>query len=189
MNFEKFFRTSLLESTSEKLLISCTSSSIPTSRTVKNYFTGAYSSIVYMNTRSSHSKAFIYLNLWKLSVKRLICDEVARFNLQVYEKSFTYLPSFILPSFSKNASWLLLPKRLWNCASKISFRKYKQKVVLLVIYLFNYSSSKSTSFMLNAAFDFVLVRFSSSKLEFIAIKRLQKHSYFLAVCVLISSTI
>ena len=42
-------------------------------------------------------------------------------------------------------------------ASIISFRrKYKQKVVLLVIYLFNYDSSKSTSFMLNVAFDFVL---------------------------------
>ena len=64
-------------------------------------------------------------------------------NLQVYEKnSFTYLPSCILPSFSKNASRLLIPKRLGNCASKIPFRKYKQKVVLLVIYLFNYNSSK-----------------------------------------------
>ena len=78
-------------------------------------------------------------------------------NLQVYEKnSFTYPPSCILPLFSKNASRLLLPKRLLKCASKISFWKYKQKVVLLVIYLFNYDSSKSTSFMLNVAFDFVL---------------------------------
>ena len=31
----------------------------------------------------------------------------------------------------------------------VSFRKYKRKVVLLVIYLFNYDSSKSTFFMLN----------------------------------------
>ena len=51
------------------------------------------------------------------------------------------------------------------------------------------SSSKSTSFMLNVAFDFVLVRFSSSKLEFVAIQRLQKHSSFLIVCVLISGII
>ena len=51
-------------------------------------------------------------------------------NLQVYEKnSFTYPPSCILPSFSKNASRLLLPKRLLKCANKISFRKYEQKVV------------------------------------------------------------
>ena len=51
-------------------------------------------------------------------------------NLQVYEKnSFTYPPSCILPLFSKNASRLLLPKRLLKCANKISFRKYEQKVV------------------------------------------------------------
>ena len=59
----------------------------------------------------------------------------------------------LLPSFSKNASWLLLPKRLWKCASKFFFRKYKQKVVLLVIYLFNYNSFKLTSSMLNVTFD------------------------------------
>ena len=53
----------------------------------------------------------------------------------------------------KNVSRLLLPKRLLKCASKISFRKYKQRVVLLVIYLFNNDSCKSTSFMLNVVFD------------------------------------
>ena len=37
--------------------------------------------------------------------------------------------SQILRSFSKNASRLLLPKRLLKCANKISFRKYEQKVV------------------------------------------------------------
>ena len=68
-------------------------------------------------------------------------------NLQVNEKnSFTNPPSCILPSFSKNASRLLLPKRLLKCASKIFFSKYERKVVLLVIYLLNYDSSKSTFF-------------------------------------------
>ena len=75
----------------------------------------------------------------------------------VYEKnSFIYPPSWTLPLFSTNASRLLLPKSLLKCASKISSWKYKQKVVLLVIYKFNYDLSKSTSFMLNMAFDFVL---------------------------------
>ena len=84
-------------------------------------------------------------------------------NLQVNEKnSFTHSPSCILPSFSKNTSRLLLPKSLWKCASTISFRKYKWKVVLLVIYLFNYDSSKSTLFMLNMEFDVLLW----NKLEF-----------------------
>ena len=72
---------------------------------------------------------------------------------QVYGKnSFIYPPSCILPLFSKNALRLLLPKRLLNCASNISFWKYKQRVT----YMFNYDSSKSTSFMLNVTFDFVL---------------------------------
>ena len=48
-------------------------------------------------------------------------------------------PTCILSSFSQNASQILLPKRLSKCASTISFRKYKQKVALLVIYLFNYA--------------------------------------------------
>ena len=34
--------------------------------------------------------------------------------------------------------------------------KYKRKVVFLVIYLFNYDSPKSTSFMLKMEFDAVL---------------------------------
>ena len=41
------------------------------------------------------------------------------------------------------------------CVSTISFRKYKEKVVLLVIYLFNYDSPKSTFFMLDMAFHIV----------------------------------
>ena len=81
---------------------------------------------------------------------------------------------------------LLLPKRLLNCASKISFKKYKQKVLLFVIYLFNYHSSKSTLFMLNVPFDFALSTVFASKLEFVAIQRLQKHSSFLT-CVLMCS--
>ena len=69
-------------------------------------------------------------------------------NRQVYEKNyFTYLLSCILPSFSKKASPLLLPKRLWNCVSKISFRKYKQKVVNFIKQLF-YDISDLTSFVL-----------------------------------------
>ena len=37
-----------------------------------------------------------------------------------------------------------------------SFRKYKWKVVLLLIYLFNHESSKSTFFMLNMTSDVLL---------------------------------
>ena len=71
-------------------------------------------------------------------------------NLQIYEKnSFTLPPSCILPSFSQTASWLLLLKSLWKCESTISSRKYKGKVVPLVIY----DSSEPIFFILNVAFD------------------------------------
>ena len=57
-------------------------------------------------------------------------------NLQLSEKnSLKHPSSCVLPSFSQNASRLLLLERLRKCASTISFRKHKWKVVLLVIYL------------------------------------------------------
>ena len=112
-------------------------------------------------------------------------------NLQVYvKKIFTYPPSCILPSFSKNASRLLLPKRLLKCTSKISFRKCKQKLELLAIFLFNYDSSKSTSFVLNVAFSFV-VRFGYG-FCLVNWKLLQHKNYknilLFSACVLICST-
>ena len=96
------------------------------------------------------------------------------------KNSFTYPVSCILPSFSQNALRLLLPKRLWKCAITFSFRESKQKVVLLVIYLFNYDSSKSTSI-----FHLMLscIRFCSNELEFFAIQRLQEHCSFCSACV------
>ena len=46
-------------------------------------------------------------------------------NLQTNEKtSFTHPPSCIFLSFSKNTTWLLLPKSLWKCVATIPFRKY-----------------------------------------------------------------
>ena len=64
-------------------------------------------------------------------------------NLQLYGKNFfTHPPSRILLSFSQNThDWLLFPKNLWKCTSTISFWKCKWKVVLLIIYPFNYDSS------------------------------------------------
>ena len=131
---------------------------------MKNY--GA-SQAVYRRTRSSHSKAFIYLKSLNIICDELLPNEVAKCRMPVFEKNFfTYLPSCILPSFSKNASQLLPPKRLWKCARKISFRKYKPNLVLLVIYLFNYHSSSCH-----------YERFLSNKLEFIATQRLLKPSF------------
>ena len=71
--------------------------------------------------------------------------------------------------FSENSRLLFL-KSLWKWASTISFRKHQRKVVLLAIYLFNYDSYKSIFFMLNMAFDVLVltswVQFLLYKFEF-----------------------
>ena len=108
-------------------------------------------------------------------------------NLQVNEEnSFTHPSSCILPSFSQNTSWLLLPKRLWKCASTISFRKYKRKVVFFVIYLFNsiHLSQLSSCWVWHLTFSWV--QFLSNKLEFFVSCNIKitRTSFFL-LCVLI----
>ena len=117
----------------------------------------------YEWTRSSYSMGFIYL-----SAKKIICIEAARYQPASLRKNLFQTSSFMyFALFSQNASQMRLLKRLWKCASKIlSFRKYKQKVVLLALYLSNYDSFKPTFFMLNMASDVALVRVLSNKLEF-----------------------
>ena len=88
-------------------------------------------------------------NSRKLSVKKLICSKVMRSQPASLRKKnfFTHIPLSTLLSHPQNASRLHFPKKLWNCANILSFRKYKWKVALLVFYLFNYRSSKLTCFM------------------------------------------
>ena len=64
------------------------------------------------------------------------------------------------------------------------FRKNEQRVVLLVTYLLNYDSSKSTSFMLNMAFGFVLSTVFVKQIGIYCktLQRLQKRSSFLSLC-------
>ena len=95
------------------------------------------------------------------------------------------VPSYVLLSFYKNALRLLLPKRLWKWASIISLRIYNQKVMLLVIYLFNYDSLSQVPSWWIWHLMLFWARFLSNILEFIAIQRLQKHSSILSLCVLI----
>ena len=101
-------------------------------------------------------------------------------NLQVYKKNyFTHPPSCSLLSFSQNVSRLLLPKTLWKCANTLPLRKHKRKVVLLVIYLFNYDSSKPAFFR-----HLILswIQFLSNNqieiLRFLQYKALQEYSFF-----------
>ena len=91
------------------------------------------------------------------------------------KNSFTHPPSCILPSFSQNASRLLLPKRFCKCVSTISFRKYKRKVVLLVIYLLNNNSSKWTFLHVEYRIDVVFLGYGFYQINwsssFLAIQR------------------
>ena len=110
-------------------------------------------------------------------------------NLQVNEKKLFLTSSFMHFTFTfSEYSRLIFPKRLWKWASTISFRKYKRKVVLLVIYLFNYDSSKSTFFMLNMAFDVLFltfwVQFLLYKLEFfVSCNSISTSTSFFLLCV------
>ena len=127
MNFERFFRTLLLYSITGKLLLHVQAAEFhqmqqkTTSQVLFKHF--------FTRSRSSHSKVFMYLRSLKTK-KKLICNEVARCHPVILRKKHFHTSSYFLPSFSQNASRLLLSKRLWKCMSTILFRKYKRKVVL-----------------------------------------------------------
>ena len=101
-------------------------------------------------------------------------------NLQVYKKnSFIHCPSFMYLAFIFPECFTITSSEEALCASTISFRKYNEKVVLLVIYLFNYDSPNSPFFMLNMVFD---VEYSLCQINwnssFLAIQRLQGYRSF-----------
>ena len=113
LNFEKFFATPLLWSTSGKLLISCTSCRILTTRhsqTVKNYFTGAYQAF-YTRTKSGHSKAFIYLKVqscklynskYMIASKQVTNTEIFAFIAVLVFKSLSHNVLFINRKDNRN---------------------------------------------------------------------------------------
>ena len=74
-------------------------------------------------------------------------------SLQVYkENSFTYLFIYFTFIFSECITIASSEEGLKVC----EYNFFQRKVVLLVIYLFNHDSSKSTIFMLNMTFDVLL---------------------------------
>ena len=107
-------------------------------------------------------------------------------NLQVQEKnSFTHPPSCIQPSFFKNTSGLLLLKSFWSVRAQFLSGNTSE---LLLIYLFNYDSSKSTFSMLNMELDVLVSIILLNKLElirFLQCKDYKKHPSFL-LCALCS---
>ena len=80
-------------------------------------------------------------------------------SLQVYEENFFTHPFMYFIFIASECITITSSEeslKVWEC------NFFQRKVVLLVIYLFNHDSSKSTIFMLNMAFDVLLVQFLSN---------------------------
>ena len=75
-------------------------------------------------------------------------------HLQVYTKKLFHISSFMYFAFifSECITITSTKSALKVCESNF----FRREVVLLLIYLFNHDSSKSTIFMLNMAFDVLM---------------------------------
>ena len=96
-------------------------------------------------------------------------------------KTLSHILSFILPSFFSECIMITSPEdslKVYEC------NFFQRKVVLLVIYLFNHDSSKSTIFMLNMVFDVLLivVFVKYSKLEFFVSSNIKLFALFSFIC-------
>ena len=104
-------------------------------------------------------------NSWELCVKKLICNEVERCQSASLRKKLFHTPSFMYFAFIFSECITITSSqeglKVWE------YNFFQRKVILLVIYLFNHDSPKSSIFMLNVAFDILLSAFflKYSKLE------------------------
>ena len=137
VNFAKFLRTSfVLTEHLRETAFSCTSCKISTTRYGKKLFC--------TRTRRSHLKAFIFSKSYQPA-------SFQKKKKLFYTSSFMYF-FFIFSERIKIPS----TAKVLKVFDIIFFKKWKRKVVLLVMYLFNYDSSKSTFFMLNMALNVLL---------------------------------
>ena len=99
-------------------------------------------------------------------MKKLICNEVARCQPASLRRKLFHTSSFMYFTFIFSGCITITSSEEGLKVCEYNF--FQRKVVLLVIYLFNHDSSKSTIFMLNMAFDVLLsaVFAKYSKLEF-----------------------
>ena len=95
----------------------------------------------------------------------LICNEVARCQPASLQNKLFHTSSFMYFAFIFSECITITSSEEGSKVCEYNF--IQRKVVLLVIYLFNHDSSKSTIFMLNMAFDVLLsaVFVKYSKLE------------------------
>ena len=134
--WQVFQNTSFIEHLRETAF-SCTSCKILTTRYGKKLFC--------TRTRRSHLKAFIFSKSYQPA------------SLQKKKKKLFYTSSFMY-FFFIFSECIKIPSsaKVLKVIDIIFFKKWKRKVVLLVMYLFNYDSSKSTFFMLNMVLNVLL---------------------------------
>ena len=98
-------------------------------------------------------------------MKKLICNEVARCQPASLRRKLFHTSSFMCFTFIFSGCITITSSEEGLKVCEYNF--FHRKIVLLVIYLFNDHSSKSTIFMLNIAFDVLLsaVFVKYSKLE------------------------
>ena len=77
-------------------------------------------------------------------------------SLQVYEKELLHISSFMYFAFIFSECITITSSKEALKVCEHNF--FQRKVVLLVIYLFNHDSSKSTIFVLNMEFDAVFAK-------------------------------
>ena len=98
-------------------------------------------------------------------MEELICNEVPRCQPASLRRKLFHTSSFMYFTFIFSGCVTITSSEEGLKVCEYNF--FQRKVVLLVIYLFNHDSSKSTIFMLNMAFDVLLsaVFVKYSKLE------------------------
>ena len=87
-------------------------------------------------------------------MKKLICNKVVRRQPASLRRKLFYTSSFMYFTFIFSGCITITSSEEGLKVCEYNF--FQRKVVLLVIYLFNHDSSKSTIFMLNMAFDVLL---------------------------------
>ena len=87
-------------------------------------------------------------------MKKLICNEVVRCQPASLRRKLFHTSSFMYFTFIFSGCITITSSEEGLKVCEYNF--FQRKVVLLVIYLFNHDSSKSTIFMLNMAFDVLL---------------------------------
>ena len=87
-------------------------------------------------------------------MKKLICNEVVRCQPASLRRKLFHTSSFMYFTFIFSGCITITSSEEGLKVCEYNF--FQRKVVLLVIYLSNHDSSKSTIFMLNVAFDVLL---------------------------------